>query len=345
MLHMVEKFAACDLDGQHAWELYTIAGFCLEKKAYNDASLIESLKDGSFGFHCNRPLLWLWRYSSRQKKVSLSEFISKSKKTDNIKWDDFFHDTSKPLVVDVGSGMGVSLLNLAALTSGDDSYLGSDSLQMTWSDFNYAGADLNQALINFGNGILSRDTTTQRPGRVHFSCLSAEDFLTELQCYPGGLALIMINFPSPYRLEVGMSGNSQLPSKYSNQFMVSKNVLTLVADLMFSSSALERGRESLFLFQTKCEDVAVHVKNECLSLDTMECIHFNHSIEDIDLIYQEMGKRPKRVDEWLKESPVGRAEGSMYSSTPLLPTAGRPETEVQCSLEKTLVHRCLFRTR
>mmetsp|Transcript_8279 Transcript_8279/g.18543 ORF Transcript_8279/g.18543 Transcript_8279/m.18543 type:complete len:638 (-) Transcript_8279:135-2048(-) len=348
ILHMVEKFAACDIHGRHASDLYHIAGVCLEKKGYSDSMLIESLKDGDFGFHSPRPLIWLWRFSSRQKKVSISEFTSNSKDKRNVDWAEIFYDASKPLVVDVGSGMGASLLNLSNMTSCDDSAddsfnSGGDAFQMSWPDFNYAGADLNQAMVNFGNGIISRDTTARRMGRVHFLSLSAEDFLAELQSYPGGLALIMINFPSPYRLEVSGAGNSQLPSKHSNQFMVTKKVLALVAGLL--SKPDRKGGNGLFLFQTKCEDVAVHVKNDCLSSGTMECVPCKNPIKDINLQYKS-GNRPKRVDEWLKATPSAeRAEGSMYSRTPFLPTAGRPETEVQCSYENTVVHRCLFRQK
>ena len=350
ILHMIEKIAACDIHGQQALDLYHIAGVCLEKKGYDDTRLIESLKDGRFGFHCDRPLIWLWRFSSRQKKVSISEFISKSTDRRNVNWDEIFYDTSKPLVCDIGSGMGASLLNLSVLGNSDDSAKdnsnpGDDALQMAWSQCNYAGADLNRAMVNFGNGIISRDTTARRMGRVHFFSLSAEDFLRELRFYPGGLSLIMINFPSPYRLDG--AGNSQLPSKHSNQFMATEKVLTLIAELLSGSSTLDRdGGERLFLFQTKCEDVAVHLMTKCLSLGTMESIPFKNPTEDIDLRYNERGNRPKRVDEWLKATPsVERAEGSAYSNKPLLPTSCRPETEVQCSNENTVVHRCLFRRK
>jgi len=343
ILHMVEKFAASDIHGHQALELYRVAGVCLEKKGYIDARLIHSLKDGSFGFHCDRPLIWLWRFSSRQKKVSLSGFLLKSNDGKNVNWDEIFDDTSKPLVCDVGSGMGASLLNLSVLASldgsaKDKSNLDSDALQIPWSRCNYVGADLNRAMVRFGNGVISRDVA-RRSGRVHFLCFSAEDFLTELLFYPGGLSLIMINFPSPYRLDG--AGNTQLPSKRSNQFMVTKKVLASIAELLDG-----KGAGGLFLFQTKCEDVAIHVKNECLSLGTMECVATQYPIEDIDLHYNKIGKRPKRVDEWLKDAQSAeRAEGSTYSSTPLLPTAGRPETEVQCSHDNTVVHRVLFRRK
>ena len=341
ILHMVEKFAACDIQGQHAIDLYHDAGECLETKGYNDFGLIESLKDGNFGFHSPRPLIWLWRFSSRQKKLSTGDSISNPKGTRSIDWAEIFDDTSKPLVVDIGSGLGASLLNLSTLTNNYDAInSGGGELQMAWSRFNYAGVDLNQAFVNFGNGIVSRDS--RRRGRVKYLCTSAENFLSELQFYTGGTALIMINFPSPYRLSVTGSGNSQLPTMNSNQFMVTKEILELISRVLLKSDDV--GGENFFLFQTKCEDVAVLVKNECLALGTLEPVPCKNPMKDIDIQYENRGKRPKRVDDWL--TPLAeRAEGSVYSSTPLLPTVGRPETEVQCSYENSVVHRLLFRRK
>ena len=342
ILHMVEKFAASDIQGQYALELYNIAGIYLEKKKYNDTKLIENLKEGRFAFHFTRPLIWLWRFSSRQKKISPAEYAQRSH--DNvtvrsIKWSEFFKNTSKPLVVDIGSGMGASLLNLSTMARKDSK---TGELNMDWPDCNFAGADLNQSFVNFGNGIISRDTTSQRRGRVHFFSLSAEDFLESIHTYPGRLALVMINFPSPYRLEVTEVGNSQLPSKYSNQFTVTEKVLVLVDRLLSRSN--HEGMNGIFLFQTKCEDMAVYVKNECLSLTSMESVSCKYSVKDVELEYSNSGKRQKRVDEWLRTSPAERAEGTMYSSRPLLPNTCLPETEVQCIYDKTIVHRLIFRS-
>ncbi len=240
--------------------------------------------------------------------------------------------------------VGASLLNLSTLTSNYDANVnaGGGDLQMAWSIFNYAGVDLNQAFVNFGNGIVSRDS--RRMGRVKYLCTSAEIFLSELRFYTGGTALIMINFPSPYRLSVTGSGNSQLPTMNANQFMVTKEILELISRLLSKSDDI--GGESFFLFQTKCEDVAVLVKNECLALGTLEPVLCKNPMKDIDIQYENRGKRPKREDDWLAAAPFAeRAEGTMYSSTPLLPTVGHPETEVQCSHENYVVHRFLFRRK
>ena len=341
ILHMVEKFAASDIQGQYSLELYHIAGICLEKKKYNNTKLIENLKDGRFAFHFTRPLIWLWRFSSRQKKISPAEYALKSHDnmtTRSINWSEIFKNTNKPLVVDIGSGMGASLLNLSTLVSEDSK---TKELKIDWPSCNFAGADLNQSFVNFGNGIISRDTTSQRKGRVHFFPLSAEDFLESIHTYPGGLALVMISFPSPYRLEVSETGNSQLPSQYSNHFMVTNKVLVQVDRLLSRSNHI--GMNGIFVFQTKCEDIAVYVKNECLSMTNMKCVSCKYPVKDIEIEYSKSGRRQKRVDEWLKTSPAERAEGTVYSSRPFLPKSCLPETEVQCIHDKTIVHRLIFK--
>ena len=338
MLHMVEKFAASDIQGQYAKDLYSITGDILDEKRFDDTQLISDLKAGNYGLHSTRPLIWLWRFSSRQKKVKVSTADVSSK---SVNWAEIFRDISKPLVIDIGSGMGTSLLNLSTLTSDTKDNLDDDELQcqMSWSCCNFVGADLNQAFVNFANGVVARDTT--RRGRVHFLSLSAVEFLQEIQSYPGPITLVMINFPSPYRLRVGAAGNLQLPSKHDH-FMVSDRVLTLIDELLANSNAkVEPG--GIFLFQTKCEDVAVHVKNKCLSLTSLECIPCKYPVKDIEHEYKN-GVRPRRVDEWLKQSTsIERAEGSIYSRTPVLPRVGMPETEIQCLIKNTVVHRLLFK--
>ena len=341
ILHMVEKFAASDIQGNKSLELYHLAGECLEKKGYKDVLLVEQLKGGIFGFTSQRPLVWLWRFSSRQRK-ELPQAIVKSK---DIIWNHTFLDPQKPLVVDIGGGMGVSLLNLAILKSNaeisTDIFSSDGTLAMGWSGYNYAGTELNQAMVNFGSGIISRDTSGKRKGKIHFFNLPAEDFLNQLKQYPGAIALIMINFPSPYRLEAKNAGNTQLPLMDSGLFMVTKKVLKLISNLMSKSE-----KNGYFLFQTKCEDVAVYVKNECLALGTIECVPCMHPVRDIECMYTEVCKRPKRVDEWLGTNTCAeRAEGDAYSCAPFLPRMGQPETDAQCNLDNTVVHRCLFRLK
>lgn len=339
ILHMVEKFAASGIEGEFVSELFHLAGVCLETKGHNDISLIGQLKRNDFGFGSQRSLVWLWRFSSRQTKLT----PRCSNEETFLDWNEIFHDTSKPLVVDLGSGMGSSLLNLATLNITNDAmtclFDKDGTLQMPWLGFNYAGAELNQAMVNFGNAIITRGTFSQRKGRVHFFCMPAQEFLDQLKRYPGRIALVMINFPSPYRFVAGNAGNSQLPSMQSGRFMVTRQVLQSISALLSKSDG-----NGFFLFQTKCEDIVVHVKNECLGFAGMEPVPCKHSVRHIDCQYIMRGQRPKRLDDWLQMNPsVERAQGIIYSSTSLLPPKGLPETEAQCILDGTVVHRIIFR--
>lgn len=323
ILHIVEKFAASDVCGEDAMELYQIAADCLEKKNFSDDMYIESLRNGTFGFR-GRPLLWLWRFSSRQKKVEIDSKGS-NKCLDVINWQDVFHDTTKPLVVDIGSGMGTCILGLAR---------SHEKLPIQWSQCNYAGVDLNQVLVRFGNGVVSRWPNARR-GRVKFFCCPADDFLSKLESYQGRIMFVMVNFPSPYRLEAGERGNLQLPS--AENFLVTNKLIELI-------SALGGNDETYFMFQTKCEDVAVYLKNKCNS-NGMEGINAgDKAVENIDNVYSKNKDVPKRVKEWLRINPhAERAEGHLFWSQPILPLDCLPETEIQCLSENKVVHRCLFK--
>jgi hypothetical protein len=325
ILHIIEKVAASHvIRGEDAIKLYRIAADCLEKKSYYDDAYIESLRNGTFGFH-GRPLLWLWRFSSRQKKIQVGSISRISEHNGEVKWQDVFCDATKPLVVEIGSGMGACIINLASTRE-----CGRKPLSIQWSKCNFVGCDLNQAFINFGNGIMSRAQATTQ-GRLRFFCCPADDLLTRLQSYPGKILLTMVNFPSPPRLSAHKTGNSQL----SENFMVTNKVFELIKVIS--------AKESYFMFQTKCEDVAVYLKNECIR-NGMEGIAGNEAVEDIDGIYAKNLAVPKRVKEWLRVEPhAERAEGNLFWNRPILPVDSLPETELECLFERKVVHRCLFK--
>lgn len=333
ILHIVEKFAASDVRKEDAMELYQIAADCLQKKNYNDKEYIESLRNGSFGFH-GRPLLWLWRFSSRQKKVEINRgnFMWK----DAINWQDEYQDTNKPLVVDIGSGMGTCILGLGSTSSVNVH----EKLPIQWSQCNYAGVDLNPALVRFGNGVASRRSGAKK-GRVKFFCCPADEFLSKLKSYRGRISMIMVNFPSPYRLDSGERGNLQLPS--AENFMVTSKLFKQICSLARND---DDESETYFMFQTKCEDVAVYLKNECLRNGLSGIIAGDKAVDSIDDIYSRNKSVPKRVKEWLRFEPrAERAEGNLFWSEPFLPLDCLPETEVQCLNDNKVVHRCLFKCK
>lgn len=336
ILHLVERFAVCGMNSSSVLQMYFIAGVCLEKKGYDDTDLIHSLKSGDFGLHSDRPCLWLWRFSAKQKKIKLSDnAYSNNKFRSQILWNDYFRDTKKPIVVDIGCGCGVSLLNLASICKDEDLSGNTRDIQsLEWPACNFAGVDLNKQLIGYANAVVSRTSNK----RVHFFCDQALEFLNSLQTYPGAIAIIMIQFPSPFRLPLGerCGGNSQLPSTSTDGFMISDEMVEIITLLLKKSGGL-------LLLQSKCEDVAIYTKRLFTESGEMECLPCTSAVKDIEQVYSS-NKRPKRTDQWLQLFPDSeRAQGKHWSSRSLLPDLGRTETEVQCENEKIVVHRCILK--
>ena len=125
--------------------------------------------------------------------------------------------------------------------------------------------------------------------------------------------------------------------------MISSHVANAIANI------LNKHKGSYFLFQTNCEDVAIHTKNLMLNTKLLKCIRTMNPVDDIDDLYKWNGGRPKRVDKWLasslysvNNSVVERAEGDIWSAKSFLPDYGRPETEINCNYQNTLVHRFLM---
>jgi len=346
ILQMVEKFAACGITSTSMLELYADAAECLQKKGYHDEELIASLRSGSFGLHSDRPLLWLWRFSARQKKIVLADVdVDANNSSERISWINCFGDASKGLVVDIGCGLGVSLLNLSKISSDEQHHVTVDSKDlalMKWDDYNYVGADLNRQLIDYANGVVSRRNESNPKKRVEFFCIPALQLLSDLKSYPGKIELITIHFPSPFRLQTASKkkGNAQLPQSSTVGFMISSDVAMIIAQL------LNEGLGSLVI-QTQCEDVAVYAKTLLLDTGSLECVQCVAPVEDVDARYRENGGiAPKRVQEWLNYNlDAERAEGKCWSSIPLMPTFGKPETEVNCEFQNTVVHRCLIRSK
>lgn len=139
-----------------------------------------------------------------------------------------FDDPTLPLVVDVGCGLGVALIGLAAIgcdgclatttaattsTTAPNGSGSSPSLlllrRLDWSRCNYLGADLSMEAVRWATSLAGR---WQLGGRCQFCHASAETLLEYLLCLQrrseaagGGkgrvrIALMMLQFPTPYRL-------------------------------------------------------------------------------------------------------------------------------------------------
>ena len=373
VMHVVERLAAAGVTGDALRILCEAAADCLESKGYmgrnvsTGMEVTRTLRDGLFDLHCDRPLLWIWRFSIRQRKqrsflkvaarrydtefrsVSTDSSLSVSRvegagSSGRYNWDSMFDDPTLPLVVDIGSGMGVSLHGLATL--GEDHQppkkSNKDLIHLDWSHCNFVGVDLSRLAVGYAEGITLR---TGLSGRVQFCVDSAEIFLEEIrQNYPGDTRLIMIQFPTPFSLQGkdkqpaddkdGFSeeaqterqrGNTQLPKHPFSGFMVTNNLLLSAYDTLKPSSGT-------LLIQSNCEDVAVMMRNLASKTGAFQCMHVLDKAVNLE---GAGGRLPQRTEKWIRMGGE-RAEGEGWSAKPLLPRLGATETEIACFLEGTV---------
>jgi len=227
--------------------------------------------------------------------------------------------------------MGVSLLGLATTQVND---VDSSTLLgiANFDACNYLGADLSQLAMGFGQGVASRWGLSSK---LQYTRASAEECLdtVEKSC-AGKVALIMIQFPTPYRLMSGhdesSKGNTQLPLDYRAGFMVSDTLLSQIARIL----SISGGK---LLVQSNCEDVAVTIRQRATAEHGLKCVNVPDRVANMDRVEEQT----LRNNEWIKMGGE-RAIGSGWSATPLLPARGRTETEVACEIKGTPVHRCLL---
>lgn len=360
ILHIVERAGmAASIIGTQ--QLYTTAADCLEYKMKertnydinsNDIdwgsldfrNIIQELRNGSFGLHSDRSLLGLWRFSSRQRKQkqflynaaqhfehtregNTTEDFSASNHQYN--WTEMYTDPSRPLIVDIGCGMGVSLLGLASSQSINHSELQIDNPK----GYNFLGVDLSRLAIGYARGACRRLGFSSE----HFVVGSAENCLRHIsESYPGDVALSMIQFPTPYKFQyeneevspsVAKRGfNSQLPSSADDNFMVSENLVKQIYNMLSENNGK-------LLIQSNCEDVSVYMRNLARKAG-FRSIPFTDSVKELDAVTE----RAKKWVECGGERPIGK----YWSANSLLPQKGRTETEVACSIDNKPVHRCLL---
>ena len=170
--------------------------------------------------HSDRSLLLIWKFATKQKKQRA--FLRSAKKNweqyhegkfetetyretipsidydaesqPSYDWNELFQDASRPLVVDVGCGMGVSLLGLAS--TNDPLACNKESSRLllgetlTWSDCNFVGVDLGAMGIEYARGVAHRCDLEKD---IHFAVDAAENFCRYLASYPVSCCNIQYN--------------------------------------------------------------------------------------------------------------------------------------------------------
>ena len=299
ILQVVERIAVAGTLDQ---EIYQLAADMLQLKVsatdQRDSSLsgaASRLSSGKFSLLSDMPLLWLWRFSSRQRKHGNQ--ISSHMKDSNSKQDGrdeaslllpSFDDPSLPLVVDIGCGFGVSMLGLSLrekiLTSTDANEKQiADSRDMK---HNFIACDMSHRAVGYASGIAHRWGIS---GSCCFLEADAVQFLSLLiEEYPGPVECILINFPTPYMFGAESvetdeteepseqdkpRGNSQLPTDLSD-FMVTPQVIQLCNQLLqkksfgiISGKDIDQGRrdDQLVDEDINCTDVDTSSAEECVT--------------------------------------------------------------------------------
>ena len=338
ILQIVEKLAASGVRGGNAEEAFRVAaGHLAEKGPHLDPARDDLATPHRFGLLSQRPLIWLWRYSSSLVKSSVKKNSASSSRK-STEWIEAFADTTRPLVIDVGCGLGVSLLGLATSASDvDHKKRTSCPLNgMLWSECNFVGGDLSLVTTRFAQGIAKRWGLCEK---LQFPMLSTEILLEQvLTSYPGQTALILVQFPTPYRLDDSTTriGNTQLPSSVESGFMISQGILDKIAAIL----AKQKGSSprARLLVQSNCEDVAVKIRS-LAQLSGLRCIpaakaRMRDEIDDHSIL-------PQRTQKWIDQGGE-RAIGPEWWAESLLPPKCATETEVACDLKQTSVHRCLL---
>lgn len=366
IMHIVERLYATGLTGDLSKRLSDVAAKCLVDKKFRgrntstNEGIIDLLQRHEFDLHCDRPLLWLWRFSIRQKKQrsflrgateqyerysngSGGETLSRVKESTTERtgynWSELFSDPSKPLVVDIGCGYGLSLQGLATLREEDLAvYTTKEELDIEWGqgNINFLGVDLSRTAIGFGNALSLRWNVQ---GKLAYVVGSAENVLQAvLDTYPGDCILAMIQFPTPFKLQKisadendieEAKGNSQLPKHPYSDFMVTSNLLQITREILSAN----RGK---LLMQSNVEDVAVYMRDIAES-SGFSALAVSNPINSFDEI---KARVPQRTKEYIKTGGK-RALGAGWSSDALLPRRGATESEVACFLETTPIHRCV----
>jgi len=302
--------------------------------------------------------------SMEQRKISSSiSSLEVESKENNVNssydWDELFEDASRPLVIDIGTGMGVSLLGLASTTDqiGKDSsslMLGENNRNddtdesqtdpLKWSDCNFIGVDLGALGIGYGQGIANR---WNLQSRLHFVVDTAESFFQALHLYPGEIRCCMIQFPTPFRLQTNKDGgNCQLPKSKFDGFMVTKELLELIQFNLHP----KRGK---LLLQSNCEDVAVWMRNlACQTVGFIAINDIDNHDDDNNIVTSYTDKEidvsssqeriPQRTLNYVAMGGE-RATGRGWFQRGILHSKGATETEVACGINGTPLHRCLLK--
>jgi hypothetical protein len=346
---MVQRLAAAGV--RENPRLTAVVRRCFAAKNAND-------EEHCIHLHSDHTALMLWEVSTRQRKQksfldqAAQHWESSSEKQEEedlernepngneyrCDWNALFDNPQRPLVIDVGCGMGLSLLGLVSSSSLKENSQSKQDGSFHSQECNFLGVDLNAVTIGYAKGIAQR---WKLQGRLAFVVGAAYDVLQDIaRSYPGPVVRIMIQFPTPYRLAVATTsrGNSQLPSSPTDGFMVTSELLQLAQEQLLRNSTDNNNNNGELFLQSNCEDVAVWMQTTACEAAGFCC----QQVHDPVMVAPTQQHNPQqRTLNWIAMGGK-RAVGPGWSSQPLLPRNAMTETEVACILRGTPVHRCVL---
>ena len=277
------------ISGERNQTLYQQAySYIQNKENSKDYDCIEELNGGNYNLLQERALVNLFLKNSKLTKHSRTDGDSDEEEEFNedeveVKVDtneegeeereevdyapsSLFTDPSKDLVMDLGCGFGIGLIDQATKMYIDNQDQEQECL------YNYLGVELNPVCANYGNGISSRWGLSPYLSFVRDDCLSAlEQMVSDNYNYKGKVAAISINFPSPFvEADKGDNRNKLLPLSKQN-FLLTSHMVQLMKQLLKPDVGV------LFL-ESNVADVALYMKDLCMQGGFVS--YFNHDDAD-----------------------------------------------------------------
>lgn len=338
IMTILERLAAAGIRGDDNVDLEIVATRCLSNKGIKLLKPVLSL-------HSDYCAAMIWNFSTKQRKQRI--FLSTAAKRWEVdhneidgfpscelgrkpSWSLLFDDPSRPLVIDVGCGMGLSLLGLSSIEAPIN-----ETIPLDWGECNFVGVDLSSLSTNYAKGIAHRWALS---GKLAFVVDTADHFLEVAASYPGKVQSILIQFPTPFRqtsfadvdayCSIAGYGNSQLPKSANEGFMVTQCVLQRAAALLKDS-------EGELILQSNCEDVAIWMRKAAEQKAGFAAKNASITVTEVS------GVPTQRTVNWIA-SGGQRASGHGWFDCPILPPVGRTETEIACVLNGKPVHRCVL---
>ena len=332
VLHIVEKLA---VSGRRNSSCYSLAAEILKAKTEDDLkiklSAIERLESHKFCLLDDRPLLWLFRNSAKQvKQKALEEgYIIPNINT-------LFEDPSLPLYIDLGCGYGVSNLALSSSTK--------------FSKYNTLGCDVSQTAVGYAESIAHRWGIYSRCRFIHSDCQSCLQAVLSSN-YVGSVEGIIVNFPSPYKLNLegssSYTGNTQLPSNL-NDFLLTDDVVELSRLLLQNrsdNSFPTHPSRRFLLLQSNVEDVAITMKAIVERSKAFDINAFSTSMDDWSFLHEEKDRMltsSLRQHRWSCDRNIERAYGVGWLKKSPFHDVSRSETEVHCTHNGKMIFRRQF---